>query len=106
MFSAQSLLAGNGASVTCLRESREPITTLNLATYVTPLVVRNFWLCFKFNCEVDIWMSGVEILQKPSSGSYNVEQRESVIHISKPDGGTRINISNPFLFKVTHENVR
>ena len=45
MFSAQSLLAGNGASVTCLRESREPITTLNVATYVTPLVVRNFWLC-------------------------------------------------------------
>ena len=44
MFSAQSLLAGNGASVTCLRESREPITTLNLVTYVTPLVVRNFWL--------------------------------------------------------------
>ena len=44
MFSAQSLLAGNGASVTCLRESREPITTLNAATYVTPLVVRNFWL--------------------------------------------------------------
>ena len=35
MFSAQSLLAGNGASVTCLQESREPITTLNLATYVT-----------------------------------------------------------------------
>ena len=47
MFSAQSLLAGNGASVTCLRESREPITTLNLATYVTPLVVRNFWLWCK-----------------------------------------------------------
>ena len=45
MFSAQSLLAGNGASVTCLRESREPITTLNVANYVTPLVVRNFWLC-------------------------------------------------------------
>ena len=45
MFSAQSLLAGNGASVTCLRESREPITTLNVATYVTPLVVQNFWLC-------------------------------------------------------------
>ena len=44
MFSAQSLLAGNVASVTCLRESREPITTLNVATYVTPLVVRNFWL--------------------------------------------------------------
>ena len=33
MFSAQSLLAGNGASVTCLRESRKPITTLNVATY-------------------------------------------------------------------------
>ena len=31
MFSAQSLLAGNG-------------TTLNVAIYVTPLVVRNFWL--------------------------------------------------------------
>ena len=45
MFSAQSLFAGNGASVTCLQESREPITTLNEATYVTPLVVRNFWLC-------------------------------------------------------------
>ena len=38
MFSAQSLLAGNGASVTCLQESREPITTLNVATYVTPLL--------------------------------------------------------------------
>ena len=45
MFSAQSLLAGNGASVTSLRKSREPITALNVATYVTPLVVRNFWLC-------------------------------------------------------------
>ena len=42
MFSAQSLLAGNGASMTCLRESREPITTV--VSYVTPLVVRNFWL--------------------------------------------------------------
>ena len=47
-----------------------------------------------------------EILQKPSSGGYMVEQRKSVIHISKPDGGPRINISNPFPFKVTHENVR
>ena len=36
MFWAQSLLAGNGAGVTCLRESRTPITTLNVATYVTP----------------------------------------------------------------------
>ena len=35
----------------------------------------------QINYEVDIWMSGVEIMQKP------------------------INISNPFLFKVTHENV-
>ena len=51
MFSAQSLLAGNGASVTCLRESRKPITTLNFATYVTPLVVRNFWLCQKCTIE-------------------------------------------------------
>ena len=66
----------------------------------------NLVVSFKFNCEVDIWMSGVEILQKPSSGSYIVEQRKRVIHISKPDAGTRINISNPFLFKVTHENVR
>ena len=48
MFSAQSLLAGNGAGVTFVRESREPITTLNVATYVTPLVNRNFWLCFFF----------------------------------------------------------
>ena len=46
MFSAQSLLVGNGTSVTCLRKSREPITALNVATYVTPLMVRNFWLCF------------------------------------------------------------
>ena len=45
MFSVQSLLVGNGTSVTCLRESREPITALNVATYVTPLMVRNFWLC-------------------------------------------------------------
>ena len=45
MFSAQSLLVGNGTSVTCLRKSREPITALNVATYVTPLMVRNFWLC-------------------------------------------------------------
>ena len=43
MFWAQSLLAGNGAGVTCLRESRTPITTLNVATYVTPFIVRNFW---------------------------------------------------------------
>ena len=26
---------------------------------------------FKFNCEVDIWMSGVEILQKPTSVKRN-----------------------------------
>ena len=45
MFSAQGLLVGNGTSVTCLRKSREPITALKLATYVTPLMVRNFWLC-------------------------------------------------------------
>ena len=45
MFWAESLLAGNGAGVTCLRESRTPITTLNVATYVTPFMVRNFWLC-------------------------------------------------------------
>ena len=44
MFSAQSWLVGNGTSVTCLRKSREPITALNVATYVTPLMVRNFWL--------------------------------------------------------------
>ena len=49
MFSDQSLLAGNGASVTCLRESREPITKSNVATYVTPLVVRNFWLNIRQN---------------------------------------------------------
>lgn len=42
MFRAQSLLAGNGAGVTCLRESHEPITTLNVTIYVTPLMVRNF----------------------------------------------------------------
>ena len=42
MFWAQSLLAGNGAGVTCLRESRTPITTLNVATYVTPFMIRNF----------------------------------------------------------------
>ena len=45
MFSAQSLLVGNGTSVTCLRKSREAITALNVATYVTLLMVRNFWLC-------------------------------------------------------------
>ena len=44
MFSVQSLLVGNGTSVTCLRKSREPITALNVATHVTPLMVRNFWL--------------------------------------------------------------
>ena len=44
-------------------------------------------------------MSGVEILQKPSSGGHIVEQCKSVIHLSKPDLGTRINISNPFLIK-------
>ena len=45
MFSVQSLLVGNGTSVTCVLKSREPITALNVATYVTPLMVRNFWLC-------------------------------------------------------------
>ena len=44
MFSAHGLLVVNGTSVTCLRKSREPITALNVATYVTPLMVRNFWL--------------------------------------------------------------
>ena len=44
MFWAQSLLAGNGAGVTFLRESREPITTLNAASYATPLMQRKFWL--------------------------------------------------------------
>ena len=44
MFSVQSLLVGNGTSVTCLRKTREPITALNVATFVTPLMVRNFWL--------------------------------------------------------------
>ena len=56
MLSAQSLIAGNVASVTCLRENREPITTLNVATYTTPLVV---WIsgydvfddCFLFCAE-------------------------------------------------------
>ena len=38
MFWAQSSLAGNGASLTCLRESRKPIATLNVTTYVTPLM--------------------------------------------------------------------
>ena len=47
MFSAHSLHVGNGTSVTCLRKSREPITALNVATYVTPLMVRNFWLWIK-----------------------------------------------------------
>ena len=46
MFWAQSLPAGNGAGVTCLRESRAPITTLNVATYVKPFMVRNFWRIF------------------------------------------------------------
>ena len=45
MFSAHSSLVGNGTSVTCLQKSREPITALNVATYVTPLMVQNFWLC-------------------------------------------------------------
>ena len=45
MFWAQSLLADNGAGMTCLRESREAITTLNVVTtYVTPPMVQNFWL--------------------------------------------------------------
>ena len=43
MFSAQSLLADNCASVTCLRESREPITTLNVATYVTQQYLSALW---------------------------------------------------------------
>ena len=56
---------------------------------------------FKFHCEVDIWLSGVEILQKPTSGGFIVEQRKYVMRISKPDGAAA------FLFKVyTHENVR
>ena len=46
MFWTQSLLAGNAAGVTCLRESRETITTLNVAIYVTLLMVRNFWHYF------------------------------------------------------------
>ena len=39
MFWAQSLLAGNGPSMTSLRESRSPVTTLNVATNVKPLMI-------------------------------------------------------------------
>ena len=38
----------NGISVTCLRKSIEPITALNVATYVTQLTVRNF--CAMLSC--------------------------------------------------------
>ena len=54
MFSAQSLLAGNGTSVT--------IPKLTVATYVTPLVVRNFWLClFCQQCLFLYWFSSHNI---------------------------------------------
>ena len=67
MFSAQSLLVGNGTSVTCLRKSREPITALNLATYVTPLMVRNFWLwnnCRKQEYNFHVLREIYHLLQK------------------------------------------
>ena len=38
---------------------------------------------FKFNCELDIWMSGVEILQKLSSGGYIVEQQLALFDLKK-----------------------
>ena len=79
MFSAQSLLAGNGASVTCLRESREPITTLNVATYVTPLVVRNFWLCesgmsslFHLMTSLSTWGVNIDNLRQHLLGQANL----------------------------------
>ena len=61
MFSAQSLPFGNGTSVTCLRKSREPITALNVATYVTPLMVRNFWLCV--GCRYGLWIQCLLIIK-------------------------------------------
>ena len=61
MFSAQSLLVGNGTGVTCLRKSREPITALNVATYVTPLMVRNFWLCATFASTIVVFIAMVVI---------------------------------------------
>lgn len=70
MFSAQSLLVGNGTSVTCLRKSREPITALNVATYVTSLMVRKFWLCYctlqSFN---DLHFSSVQLHKEPQEAS-------------------------------------
>ena len=33
--------------MTCFRDSREPISALDIMTYVTPIMVRNFWLCAK-----------------------------------------------------------
>jgi len=32
------------AGVTCFLDSREPISTLDIMKYVTPSMVRNFWL--------------------------------------------------------------
>ena len=50
---------------------------------------------FKFHCEVDIRMSGVEIMQKPSSSDFTVEKWKFVIYISESNGGTKIEISHP-----------
>ena len=44
IFSATSWLVSAGAGVTCFRDSREPISALDVMTYVTPIMVRNFWL--------------------------------------------------------------
>ena len=43
--------------------------------------------CRTFSCEIDIWMSGIEILQKPSSGGYIVEQRKvSSTYLNQMEG--------------------
>ena len=44
LFFCTERLLDNGASITYLKESHQPIRTLNEKTYVPPPMVQNFWL--------------------------------------------------------------
>ena len=54
---------------------------------------------FKFHCEFDVGMSAAKTMQKSGSGG------ESVTLVSKPNGRSGLNITQPALLKMTHKNV-
>lgn len=76
-----------------MKAKKNTFRVLHFVTYKCLCMekILNLW----FDCEVYTRMSGVEIMQKPSSGGFTVEQQKFVIYISERNGRTKIDISHP-----------